>query len=201
MPARTPRGQATRSKLIATARDHLGRDGYEVTSIEAILRETGVSRGALYHHFAGKEDLFLAVLHDIEADIAATVIEAARAHRDPFARLRAGCIAWLRLAQDPAVQRIALIDAPSVVGWATLRRVDEQHVLGALTQGVALAATDGRLASELVEPIAHMLLAALNEAALYVARGEEPETRFRTAQTALEQLLTRLFGDPTADAA
>jgi AcrR family transcriptional regulator len=195
MTTTTPRkrGQATRDELIASAREQFGRQGYEAASIEAVLQDVGVSRGALYHHFANKEDLFLAVLHDVEQDIATAVHEAARAPRDPAERMRAGCRAWLELAQDPAVQRITLIDAPSVIGWEAWRDVDEQHLLSQLRRGVAALAAGSGLAPELVDAISHILLAALNEAALYAARGTDDAASFENARDAVDELLRRLL--------
>lgn len=126
--------------LIAAARELFGTQGYEGTSIDAILQAAGVARGALYHHFANKAELFDAVL-DREA---AAVAEAARAVDDPLDSLRAGCGAFLRLALDPAVQRITLLDSPAVVGWERWRELDEQHILGGLRAGVSRLADAGR---------------------------------------------------------
>src|SRR2546423_12134841 len=115
---RVERGRTTRDGLIAAARELFGRHGYEGASINAVLEATGVARGALSHHFATKEALFDAVLDQEVARIARSAATAARAADDPIASLRAGCRTWLEVALDPAVQRIVLLDPPSVVGWA-----------------------------------------------------------------------------------
>src|SRR5437763_5443643 len=108
------RGEATRSQLIAIATRMFAERGYEDTSIEAVLREAGISRGSLYHHFASKEALFDAVLEGVEIRVGEATRAAAEGATDLVAALRAGCLAWIRLAGDPVVQRILLIDAPSV---------------------------------------------------------------------------------------
>jgi AcrR family transcriptional regulator len=189
---RVERGRATRERLIEAARALFGERGYEGTSIDAVLESAGVARGALYHHFATKEALFDAVLDRVVADIAEAVADAARAAPDPVASLRAGCAAWLRMALDPAVQRIVLLDPPAVVGWSRWREIDEQHTLGGLRTSLELIAGQGRLPAGNVDLLAHMVLAAVNEAALMIARAEDPQQALRRGQEAVDTLLDRL---------
>ena len=132
MDGRVEKGKATRESLITTARGLFGDRGYDATSVGAVLEAAGAARGALYHHFATKEELFDAVLDREVARIAALSADAARAADDPVEALRAGCNTWLEVALDPAVQRIVLLDPPAVVGWARWRELDEQHTLGGL---------------------------------------------------------------------
>src|SRR6266545_1693798 len=163
MDGRVERGRTTRDRLIATARDLFGAQGYDATSIGSILETAGVARGALYHHFPTKEALFDAVLDRTVAEIASSAAKAARAAGDdPVANLRAGCGAWLRLALDPGVQRISLVDAPAVVGWKRWRELDEQHVLGGIRANLRRIARQGRLPPADIDVLAHMLLAAVN---------------------------------------
>jgi AcrR family transcriptional regulator len=188
------RGQATRDQLVAIARRLFAERGYEGASIEAVLRESGASRGALYHHFDSKEALFEATLEAVEADIARQTAAAARGATDPVAALRAGCLAWVRLAGDPVVQRIVLIDAPAVLGWERWRAMDERHGFGLLKRALQAAAEGGRLPGDLVDAFAHMLLAALNEIALLVARAEDRDAAIRDGEAAVDALLVRLLG-------
>jgi AcrR family transcriptional regulator len=188
------RGQATRKQLVDIARRLFAERGYEGASVEAVLRESGVSRGALYHHFDSKEALFEAALESVEADIAHKTARAARGATDPVAALRAGCVAWVRLAGDPVVQRIVLIDAPSVLGWERWRAMDERHGFGLIKAALQAAAEGGRLPAELVDSFAHMLLAALNEIALLVARADDREAAIRDGEAAVDALLVRLLG-------
>lgn len=198
MDLRIERGKTTRDRLISTATELFGEHGYEGTSIGAVLEAAGVARGALYHHFPSKEALFDAVLDRVVAEIAATVADAARAAEDPVASLRAGCDAWLRLALDPAVQRIALLDPPAVVGWTRWRELDEQYTLGGLRASLARVAEEGWLPHEDVDLLAHMVLASVNEAALLIARADDPEAALASGRAAVDTLLTRLVGPPAA---
>ena len=194
MDKRAERGQSTREQMVAVATRLFGERGYEGASVEAVLRESGVSRGALYHHFTDKKALFEAVLEAVEADAARRTVEAAAGLTDPAAALRAGCEAWVRIAGEPQVRRIVLIDAPGVVGWARWREIDEAYGFGNLKAALAAIAATGRLDAELVDLFAHMILAALNEIALIVAQSPDREEATRRAQSAVDQLLTRFLG-------
>jgi AcrR family transcriptional regulator len=194
---RIEQGQATRRDLVAIATRLFVADGYARTSIEAVLREAGISRGALYHHFSGKEALFEAVLEQVEADIATKVAAAARDAADPVEALRAGCHAWLRLARDPTVRRIVLVDALSVVGWEKWRALDEPYAFGLMKGALAAVATTGGIRTELIDVLAHMLLAALTEVALVIARAKDSRAAVRAGQAAVDAMLDGLFGgDP-----
>jgi AcrR family transcriptional regulator len=188
------RGEATRAQLIAIATGLFASRGYEDTSIEAVLREAGVSRGSLYHHFAGKEALFEAVLDDVEVRVGGAVVEAAGDAAGPVAALRAGFLAWIRIAGDPVVQRILLIDAPSVLGWERWRAMEERHALGLIRATLQAVADGGSLRPDLVDVLAHVLLASVNEVALLVARSEDPDSAMTAGADAIDQLLQRLLG-------
>lgn len=188
------RGEATRGQLISIARRLFAERGYEDTSIEAVLREAGVSRGSLYHHFAGKEALFEAVLEDVEVRVGGAVIAAAADAAGPVAALRAGFLAWIRIAGDPVVQRILLIDAPSVLGWARWRAMEERHALGLIRATLQAAADGGSLRPDLVDTLAHVLLASVNEVALLVARSDDPDSAMTAGADAIDELLQRLLG-------
>jgi AcrR family transcriptional regulator len=191
---RLEKGIATRERLIATGRELFGQRGYEATSIEAILEAAGVARGALYHHFATKQALFDAVLDRVVGEIADEAAVVARAAADPIASLRAGCGAWLRMALDPAIQRISLVDAPAVVGWTRWRELDDRHTLGRLRHNLELIAAEGRLPAADVDLLAHMVLASVNEAALLIARADDPDAALAMGQTAVDALIDRLVG-------
>src|SRR6185369_10282804 len=127
MSRRIEQGQATKQQLVEVATGLFAEHGYGGTSIEAVLAASGVSRGALYHHFSSKEVLFEAVLEAVETSITARIVDAARHADTPVAALRSGCRAWLRVADDPVAHQIALLDAPSVVGWQRWREIDGRH--------------------------------------------------------------------------
>jgi AcrR family transcriptional regulator len=193
MNKKVERGEATREQLIAIARRLFAERGYEGTSIESVLHESGVSRGALYHHFRSKEALFEVVLQAVNAEAARKSMAASAGETDPMAALRAGCVAWIRLAGDPVVQQIALIDAPAVLGWQRWRELDEASGFGLVKGGLEAIAERADLGPELLEPFAHMLLGALNEIALVVARADDPAAAARTGEAAVDELLQRLL--------
>jgi AcrR family transcriptional regulator len=194
MAQRQGRGAITRTQLIDVATRLFAERGYEGTSIEAVLEEAGVSRGALYHHFASKEGLFEAVFSAVEDRIGEEVVLAAAGSADAVAVLRAGCLAWVQLAGDPVVQRIVLIDAPAVLGWERWRELENQHALGLLKGVLEGVAEAGRLPPDLVDTFAHVLLASVNEIALLIARSDDSRSALRMGERAVDELLSRLLG-------
>ena len=189
---RIERGKATRERLIEAGREQFGAHGYDGASLDAILAAAGVKRGALYHHFESKQELFDAVLDREIAQIATRIAKAAGAATDPVESLRIGCRTWLRMALDPEVQRIVLLDPPSVVGWTRWRELDEVHTLGGLRRNLELIAEQGRLADGDIDLFAHMVLASLSEAALLIARAEKPRSALKVGEAAVETLLAGL---------
>ncbi len=190
---RAAQGRATRGRLIEVATSLFADHGYEGTSIEAVLAAAGVSRGALYHHFAGKEALFAAVLLAISDRVTAEVTEAIRDCTDPVDAMRTGALAWIDLAGDPVIQRVMLVDAPSVLGWEQWRAMDEGRTVGAMQAMLQAVSDSGRLPQELVEPFSHMILAALDEAAMVVARAPDSRAAVAEGRQAVEELLNRLL--------
>ena len=191
---RITRGRTTRDRILVAARSHFGTQGYEATPIGAILETAGVARGALYHHFSSKDALFAAVLDQVLAELAASVRRSARAGADPAENLKIGARTWLQLALDPAVQRIVLRDAPAVVGWTRWRTLDDAHTLGATKAALRQLAKSGRLPAEATDTLAHLVLAAVGETALLIARADDPAAALPAGQVALEILLDRLLG-------
>jgi len=192
MDLRVTRGESTRRDLLAAATELFAQNGYEATSIEQVLSHTGISKGSLYHHFASKRGLFEAVLEELEAGIALKTVAAARRAEDPVGALRAGCRAWLRLACDPTVRRIVLLDAPTVVGWERWREIDERHAFGLIKTGVAAAWKAD--ASGGSDTAAHVLFAGMIELTLLVARSDRPRAALAEAESATDALLAALVG-------
>jgi AcrR family transcriptional regulator len=193
MDGRLAKGQSTRDQLVAAAQELFARDGYEATSTEAVLQRSGVSRGSLYHHFPDKKALFEAVLIRVQAEVVQITIRAARGSTDGVEALKAGCLAWIKLARDPGISRIVLIDAPSVVGWVRWRQIDEEHSFGVVKAGLRAAAKRDLLPEQMIGPVAHILLAALNELALVIATSHDSRRAEREAIAALDLLLRRLL--------
>ena len=193
MSKRAARGRATREQLIEVATRLFAENGYEDTSIEDVLAAAGVSRGALYHHFAGKDALFGAVVESVENRVMADLAAAAGDIPDVVERLRVLALTWIGMAVDPVIQRITLLDAPSVLGIEHWLDPDQQQALTAMKALLREVSENGRLAPELVDPFASMLLGALDEMALTVARAPEPEAALPGARAAVEELLRRVL--------
>jgi AcrR family transcriptional regulator len=159
------------------------------------VKRAGVTRGALYHHFkGGKEELFQAVLVQVSAETARHVIKAAAAVEDPWETLVVGADAFLDACATPEVQRIVLVDGPSVLGWDVWRAADADYALGLLEGALQRAIDAGRLISQPPRALAHVLLGALDEAAMVVARADDPVlARAEMGQT-VRRLLEGLRG-------
>jgi AcrR family transcriptional regulator len=167
--------EATTAALLAAARALFAERGYASVGTEEIVQRAGVSRGALYHHFrGGKEDLFQAVLVQISVETTRRVIAAASATDDPWEALVIGADAFLDACATQEVQRIMLVDGPAVLGWDVWRAADSDYALGLLEQAVQRAIDAGRLTDQPARALAHVLIGALDEAAMVVARADDP---------------------------
>lgn len=170
------RSAATRDALVAAARQLFAAQGFAEVPTDAIVAAAGVTRGALYHQFADKTGLFDAVMEAVEADIARRLAdEAATAGiQDPVEALRHAVRTWLDICVEPEIHRIALIDGPSVLGLVHWREVCQRHVFG-LVQALLMKGIEvGRIRAQPVRPLAHVLMGAGDEAALYVAEAADP---------------------------
>lgn len=186
------RAQATRAALLAAATPLFAERGYAAVGTEAIVRAAGVTRGALYHHFEDKRDLFRAVYESLERELAERIANEALAYPEPMEALRRGAEMFLEHCADPAQGRIALIDAPSVLGWQEWREVSAGYALGLIEAALAAAIEAGRIERQPVRPLAHVLLGALDEAALMVARAEDPDAARRELLETLVGILEGL---------
>lgn len=167
------RSEATRRALLRVARRLFAKRGYADTPIEEIVRSAQVTRGALYHHFEGKQDLFQAVFEEMESELSQIVARAAAAEPRSERHLEVGVQAMLDACLDPAVQRVVLLDAPSVLGWATWHEIEERHGLGLLQAALESAMEAGHIERQPAGPLAQVVLGALIEAALAIARADD----------------------------
>lgn len=185
------RSQSTRAALIAAARALFAERGYADVGTEEIVRAAGVTRGALYHHFEGKRELFAAVYEQLEAELAERIAAGALAANAeaPVQALRAGVEMALRASTEPEVQRIALLDGPAVLGWDRWREIAARYGLGMVEATLQAAVDAGAIPVQPVRPLAHVLMGAMDEAAMLVARAEDPEAMRVEVGRTLEFLL------------
>lgn len=166
--------------------------GYFATGTEEIVAAAGVgTRGALYHHFADKAALFLAVFEDVEEDLLAA---AAEGHLQGTAadRLRQGLLGFLDASLTPEVQRVLLVDGPAVLGWQQWRALEERYGLGAIRGLLENAVADGSLPAQPLDALSHLLLAVVDEAALYIAHAADPEAARVEAVAGVQRVLAGL---------
>jgi len=186
---RPDRGEATRDALLAAARALFAEHGYAGVGTEEVVRRAGVTRGALYHYFRDKQDLFRAVFEQTEAEIMQTIIARVEGLTDPMEELAVGVRAFLDACGDPTLMRIGVRDAPGVLGWEEWREIGNRHGLGLVTGALSWAMDEGQIIRADVRTLAHLLLAALAEASLLIASAEDP----RAAREDVEQTLMLLI--------
>lgn len=191
------RSEATREALIAAARPRFAESGYAGVGTEEIVRAAGVSRGALYHHFEGKRELFAAVYERVERELAERIATGAlgAGASSPLEAMRAGAEMFLAACTEPEAQRIVLLDGPSVLGWDRWREIAAEHGLGLIEASLGAAIEAGEIEAQPVRPLAHILMGALDEAAMLVARAEDPGAMRTQVRRALGSLLDGLRAD------
>jgi AcrR family transcriptional regulator len=191
-PSKAEQADSTRTALGAAARQLFTERGYAATSTTEIVERAGVTRGALYHHFAAKEDLFRAVFEQLEDEVTKHVAKEALTSADPLEQLRRGTRAYLDACIDPAVQRVVLLEGPSVLGWQTWQEIEQRYGYGLVVAGVEAAIGAGLIAAQPVEPLAHVLFGALTEAGMVVARADDPGVARADMEAAMDRLLDGL---------
>ncbi len=170
------RSAATRGALVAAARPLFAEHGFGGVGTEAIAREAGVTRGALYHQFDDKTELFAAVYETIEQELSAGLGEglAGSGATEPLEVIALGARAWLQACADPEIQQVVLLDGPSVLGWERWREIGMRYGMGLVEGVLSHAVETGSIPEQPVTPLAHVLIGALDEAALYIARADDP---------------------------
>jgi AcrR family transcriptional regulator len=186
------RSDATRTALVAAARRLFAERGFGGVGTEEIVRAAGVTRGALYHQFESKAELFAAVFEQLEAELAQRVGKAAAAAEDPIAELHAGAEAWLDACAEAEVRRIALLDAPAVLGFERWREIGLRYGLGLVEGALQVAMDGGHVPRGPAAPLAHVLIGALDAAALYIATAEAPVAARAEVGVVLDRLLAGL---------
>ncbi|MDT5013440.1 MAG: hypothetical protein QOH57_5057 [Mycobacterium sp.] len=190
------RTAATRALLIETARKLFADNGFSAVSTQQIVEAAGVTRGALYHQFEDKAALFAAVHEEVERELVTDVAEhiAAAAPDDRLQAMRLGARLFLDLCSTPDVQQIALIDAPAVLGWDQWRAVGVKYGLGVIEAMLTQAIAEGVIPEQPPRPTAHVLLGALDEAALYVARASNADEARAHMHTVCDRLIAGIAG-------
>lgn len=181
--------ETTRAELVSVARDLFADQGYAGTSLEQIVARAGVTRGAVYHHFDGKRELFAAVYEQVEAETTQQVAEAAMAAPDAWQALQIAWRVFLDLCRDSAVLRIVLLDAPSVLGSEQWREIADRYG-GALVRANLQALIEaGEIEPQPVEPLGRILMGALIEGAIAIAEADDPDAATVETAAAIERVV------------
>ncbi|MCY0922944.1 TetR/AcrR family transcriptional regulator [Streptomyces sp. NBC_01426] len=188
---RAQQREQTRLTLLRESRRLFSTLGYASVGLSEIVRAAGVTKGALYHHFDSKADLFRAVLEQVQQEVAAHIAATADAQEDAWDQLAHGCQAFISASTDPALQRIMLVDGPAVLGWREWRAMNEATSGRHLTEALTLLIHEGTIPAQPVAPLMHLLSGAMNEAVLWLAASEESADLTDTRQ-ALARMLEAL---------
>ena len=178
------RSEATRAALIKAARPLFAARGYAAVGTEEIVRKAGLTRGALYHQFGGKRELFEAVYAQVEHELAGRIAAKALRASDPLEAIQIGIGMLLDACLEPDVQRIALLEAPAVLGWERFREIGAEAGLGLIEGTLEAAMEAGVISRQPPKALAHVVMGALDEAAMLVGRSEDPQ-RTRTEVAAV----------------
>jgi AcrR family transcriptional regulator len=191
------RSAATRDALISAARKLWGLRGYAEVGTPEIATAAGVTRGAMYHQFADKAALFSEVVEAVEQDVMARMatLVAESGATTPADAIRAAVDAWLEVSGDPEVRQLVLLDAPSVIGWVAFRDVAQRYSLGMTEQLLTEAMRSGQLAHQPVRALAHVLIGALDEAAMLIATAEDPKRARRETRQVLHRLIDAMLDE------
>jgi AcrR family transcriptional regulator len=190
--SKAAQSEATRAKLVKVARKLFAKKGYAGVGTEEVVKKAGVTRGALYHQFADKRDLFRAVFEQVESDAAKHAVSKAGQAGDPLGELHEGVKQWLDYCFDPEVRRIVLVDGPSVLGFEEWREILSRYGLGLVAAALQFAMDEGAIARQPVMPLAHVLSGAMNYAALYVTEAEDPAAAREEMEPVLQRLVETL---------
>ena len=176
--------------LIGAARQLFTERGYEEVGTEEIVRAAGVTRGALYHHFGDKASLLEAVYERLEAESTERIARIVLGSdlESPLEAMKAGVEAFLDECAEPELRQIGLHYAPAVLGWERWREIGASNGLGLIEASLAAAIEAGEIRDIPVKPTAHLLLGALDEAAMLLARSEDPGDRAEVTEVLLALL-------------
>ncbi len=182
----------TRAALIKIARKLFAERGYADTATEEVVRRARVTRGALYHHFKDKQDLFKAVLLEEEKRLAESTALAVAGETDPLNIMVKSTEAFLDECLDPAVRQIVLIDAPAVLGWEQYRQIDDEHYLAGVVALLEAAVQSGAISRQPVAPLARIIMGAMHEATMVVAHAPDQLKARREVSEVITRLLNGL---------
>lgn len=186
------RSEETREALVAVATRIFGERGFAGAATEEIVAEAGVTRGALYHHFADKKELFAAVAEDLERCLCDRIAADVVGSTDARSMLEGGTDSFLAACLDPVLRQVLMIDAPSVLGWLRWREIEARYAMGLVRASLELGMQEGAIEQQPVDPLCHLLLGATIEAGLVVAHADDTSAAHAEMAAACKRLIAVL---------
>ncbi|MDQ0379847.1 TetR/AcrR family transcriptional regulator [Amycolatopsis thermophila] len=188
--------ESTRSALVNSAVDLFTKRGYASTSLDEIAKRARVTKGALYHHFSGKQALFEAAFEKVESQVFGRLEEIVGGDGSPWERALAGLREFISSCLDPAYQRIAIHEAPVVMGWERWREAEDRASFGLIRRSLADLIEAGEVDEVPVEITARLLFGALHSAATEIASSPDPKKVGAQIEAVIVQLLHRVRRTP-----
>lgn len=183
---------STKRALVDVAEELFTANGYAATSLDTIVAGAQVTKGALYHHFSGKQALFEAVFERVEHDAARAIQDALGGHRDPWEKATAGLRAFLDVVQEPRYRRIVIQEGPSVLGYERYREQEERSTFATVLEIVrsVLSAGEWELDEDLQQTFARIFFGAMSSAGESVTSAPDPIVAAANVETAIGFILT-----------
>lgn len=192
--ARAARAVETQQHLVRVAQELFAARGYGDVSLDDVLKGVQLTKGALYHHFRDKKDLFRAVLVTVQKQVAASARTAGDAISDPFQGLKAVCRAFLHELRKPDVMRIVCRDAGAVLTWAECAEIDQKHMLAVMRDFIGAAQASGTLPPLDLEATTRVIAGAIYQTVEW-ASHEETADRMTQGETVIMRLLDGIACD------
>ena len=183
--------QQTRRRILDTAFRHCQERGYEGLSLADVAQEAQVTRGAIYHHFAGKQALFLEMVEELLGRMGDAIVESAEKAPDTWQSLLDGCRTFLEASQTEAYQTIILGQAPAVLGTEHWNRLDQQYTTHSLNSVLIELVAEGVILIPDTRAAAEALSGAMNQLSRWVAAGHPLKTAWDTLELLLKSLLAK----------
>ena len=191
---RSQYSSATRRALIDVAQRLFTTQGYAGTSLDAIVAGADVTKGALYHHFGGKQAVFEAVFEKVESDASARIRKALRRSRDPWDKAAAGLREFLKVVQAPTYQRVVILEGPAVLGYERFREREERSSFGLIQEMVrtVLSASTYEMSDDMVDTFSRIFFGAMSAAGESVIEADDPKLAVARVEAALSFILAGL---------
>jgi AcrR family transcriptional regulator len=197
---RSEYSESTRDALVDSAVDLFTKRGYAATSLDEVARRARVTKGALYHHFSGKQALFEAAFDVVETTVKTQLAEILTGPGSAWERASNGLRQYIKICLEPSYQRIVIHEAPVVMGWERWREAEDHFSFGLVRSSIQACVDSGEFEELPVEVTARLLFGALSSAATMIASAEDPKKTGAEVTATIIRMLERLRrpNSPTA---